>query len=367
MPTTAKRKSSIRSKRPVPNISDSAGIQVSDPTQNTSFFSSPTKVLSLAVFLVLCFFFYKQVIVPKGGAGQDNLKTKVIPDAVQKLVNNPSTKITVNNLKEMSGVYQFELQLDSGSGNPQKYTSYISKDGKILFQSGIELANLNKNTADASSQTEQKKLTCDDLKKSNQTKLTAYVVSQCPYGLQMQRVFNKAISEQPQLGNNLDIKYIGAVVDGKITSMHGDQEAQENLRQICIREEQKDKYWPYVACYMKEGKTDDCLKTANINSVQLSSCTADANKGLKYAQADFDLQNKMKVSGSPTLLLNGEQIVSEFDFGGRIPNAVKELVCCSSSTKPDYCGKELSKESAAVAFSVNDTTTNTNNAANCGN
>jgi hypothetical protein len=33
------------------------------------------------------------------------------------------------------------------------------------------------------------------------------------------------------------------VKNGKIASMHGDEEAKENLRQICIREEQKDKYW----------------------------------------------------------------------------------------------------------------------------
>jgi len=40
-------------------------------------------------------------------------------------------------------------------------------------------------------------------------------------------------------------------VNNTIKSMHGAAEAQENLRQICIREEQSGKYWDYVRCYIE--------------------------------------------------------------------------------------------------------------------
>ena len=54
--------------------------------------------------------------------------------------------------------------------------------------------------------------------------------------------------------------------------MHGDEEAQENLRQICIREEQSDKYWEYVSCFMKEGKSADCLNSSTVDEVEINAC-----------------------------------------------------------------------------------------------
>jgi hypothetical protein len=185
----------------------------------------------------------------------------------------------------------------------------------------------------------------------------------------MQRVFKKAIEEAPGLSSYLDVKYLGSVDNNKITSMHGDKEAQENLNQICIREEQKDKYWDYLSCYMQEGKGEDCLTTAGVNSFQLKSCIDDTNKGLKYAKADFDLASKFSVGGSPTLLLNDKQTISEFDFGGRVPNAIKEIVCCANKEKPAFCAKDISKEEVAASFSKTDAAAagSSNSAAGCGN
>lgn len=293
----------------------------------------------------------------------EEFKNKVIPEAVKKIVNNPSTKIEVANVRESSGVYEFDLKV-----NGQAYVSYITKDGKILFTSGIKLSDDGKQAAAASTEP-QKKLTCDDLQKADNAKLTAYVVSQCPFGLQMQRVFKNAINEDASLAEKLDIKYIGSIENGKITAMHGDAEAQENLKQICIREEQKELYWPYVSCYMQEGKTDQCLANVGVDQTMLNACTSDASRGNAYAQKDFDSANKHNVSGSPTLVLNDKQVVSEFDFGGRTPNAVKQLTCCGSTTKDGSCSTEISTKEMAVAFSTTDESTatggTTNSAAGC--
>jgi hypothetical protein len=76
-----------------------------------------------------------------------------------------------------------------------------------------------------------------------------------------------------------------------------------------------------------------------------------ASRGLAYAQSDFDLANKYGVQGSPTLILN-EQEVSEYDFGGRTSEAVKSLLCCGFSQKPDTCSTKLSETSAASSFSA---------------
>ena len=319
------------------------------------------------IYLLLLLIIIIAILVPKitSKSNLAKFKNETIPNAVKLAINNPDTKFTVGEVKEKSGVYEFKLTIGESSAG-QQYTSFITKDGKLLFTSGIDIGALAKPSVTPAP---AKKVTCNDLNKADKPNLTAFVVANCPFGLQMQRLFNKAIGEQPELATYLDVKYIGSIENGKITAMHGDEEAQENLRQICIREEQPALYWPYVACYMKaEGQSQSCLNSTGVDQTSLSGCTADAQRGLKYAQADFDMANKFNVTGSPTLILNNKDTVSEFDFGGRVADAVKQIACCGSKTQPAFCNKALSKDEVAASFSETGTASNNgSSAASCGN
>ena len=184
----------------------------------------------------------------------------------------------------------------------------------------------------------------------------------------MQRILAEVVSNAPSLADSIKVRYIGTIESGKITSMHGDAEAQENLRQICIREEQAAKYWAYVSCYIKaSGSTDSCLASAAVDTAKLNTCMTDATKGLVYAQADFDKAGTYGVSGSPTMIMNGKT-VSEFDFGGRTADAVKTLLCCGFTTKPSACSTALNTAQAATSFSATyaGSGASTGTAANCG-
>ncbi len=314
------------------------------------------------IYILIALIIVLAVLIPRisSSSNLNKLKDKTIPDAVKIAINNPETKFTIGEVKEKSGVYEFKLNIGEGE-QAQEYTSYISKDGKILFTSGIEVEQMA-----ASTTTTTKKVSCNDLTKADKPNLMAFVVAGCPFGIQMQRLYNKTITELPEIANNLSVKYIGSIEEGKITSMHGDEEAQENLKQICIREEQKDKFWPYVSCYMKaEGQSQNCLLSSGVDQTKLNACTTDKERGLKYAQADFDLANKFNVTGSPTLILNDKDTVSEFDFGGRVADAIKQLVCCGSKTKPAYCEKELSKDEIATSFSETETVLGESTSASC--
>ena len=77
----------------------------------------------------------------------------------------------------------------------------------------------------------------------------------------------------------------------------------------------------------------------------------DKNRGLAYAQKDFDLNTKYNIQGSPTLVLNN-QVASEFDFGGRTSEAVKTLICAGSKNEAKDCSKKLNTADAATSFSV---------------
>lgn len=241
---------------------------------------------------------------------------------------------------EESGVYKFKMET-GGS----EYDSYLTKDGKILFPDGIKILE-----EETTATTEAKKMTCDELKKTKTPVLEVFVVSQCPFGLQMQRVINEIVRNIPELDNYIEVKYMGEIKGGKITAMHGDEEAQENLRQICLREEQPNNFWAYIDCHIKEEKVDSCLVIAKVDVSGLTNCMADQNRGLAYAQKDFDAQNKYKVTGSPTLILNGEN-VREFDFGGRTAEAVKTVLCCGFQSQPNVCSQKLTEDSAETGFS----------------
>lgn len=199
---------------------------------------------------------------------------------------------------------------------------------------------------------------CANMTKSDLPLLQAFVVSKCPFGLQMQRIMADTIIESEKTEEYLKVMYIGSVDadNNTITAMHGNVEAQENLRQICIREEQPDRYWDYLRCYMREGKTADCLISASVDVDELDSCTNDSARGLVYAQEDFDMANKFRITGSPTMVMNDE-IVKEHNFAtdttnARSPQALKELLCCGFNEKPSFCSQELNKSRAATMFSV---------------
>lgn len=262
--------------------------------------------------------------------------------------------------KQESGLIKVTMKIAD-----KEYDSYITNDGKLFFPEALSLTD----TATAVSNNENTppaKATPATLAKTDKPLLEAYIVSRCPFGIQMQRVIDNAIANAPDLANYVKVRYMGSVVNGKITAMHGDQEAQENLRQICLREEQPAKYWPYVSCYIREGNATSCQETQNVDVAKMNACTSDPNRGLAYAQKDFDLNTKYSIQGSPTLIVNGQK-VSEFDFGGRASDAIKTIVCDSANSPFGFCSKKLNTEQAATAFSLTyaGEGSSANNSANC--
>ncbi|MFZ2025263.1 MAG: hypothetical protein WAV51_03205 [Microgenomates group bacterium] len=311
------------------------------------------KLFSFLVPLLIIALLVGVAVVKRGRDKMVELKTKTIPAVVAQLAGSGSTVNSINNLKSESGVYSFELDLTI-SGQAQKFTSYMTKDGKIFFAGGTVVSELVKTSTPATTET-QGAMSCSDVNKADAPKVTGFVVANCPFGLQMQRVMARAIAEQPALASVFDVKYIGSIENGKITSMHGDEEAQENLRQICIREEQKTLYWPYVSCYMKEaGQSAACLASSGVNISNVNACMTDAKRGNAYAQKDFDLADKFTVTSSPTLVVNESQVVSEFDFGGRTADALKQVSCCAGTKEAAYCGVSLSTDQIATSFSQTD-------------
>ncbi len=266
---------------------------------------------------------------------------------------------TLGDVSKENGLIKMGVKMGNNT-----YDMYITKDGKLLFPQAIAIDSeiteqtTNEDTAPAT------RKTADSLKKVDKPLLEAYVVSQCPFGLQAQRAMEDAVKNIPSLAQYFKVRFIGNIVNGKITAMHGEKEALENSKEMCIREEMPDKFWPYIACYIKAGDGNGCLSKVGIDQNKLNTCMTDSSKGLAYAKEDFDLTDKYGISGSPTFILNGEEI-SESDFGGRSSEGMKTMVCSSSSTQPGFCSTKLNTTPAATSFSPtyskNNTTSSTKN------
>ena len=289
---------------------------------------------------------------------------KIAQKAVDFINNNglASSTVTLEKVSRESGLIKIKIKLGTN-----EFDSYISKDGKFLFPNVIDISASDK-TAEANSEktATTSAASCDELTKTDNPMLEVYVVSQCPYGLQIQRAMAEAVANAPELANYIKVRYIGST-DGKtIESMHGEEEATENLRQICIREEQSAKYWEYTSCYMKAGDSASCLSSTGVDTGKVTACMSDTTRGVAYASEDFALADSNSVSGSPTLML-GNANVDESGFGGRSADAIKQIVCCASNSEAGFCSQTLNTAAAASSFSENYAGTGTtSSSADCG-
>lgn len=290
----------------------------------------------------------------KTGPGFSALKfwtsgDKKIAEKAIKYINDndlASSEASLISYSRESGLIKIKIKIGA-----TEFDSYLTMDGKYLFPQVIEMEKTETEDTEESTPTVSVE-SCEDMQKTDSPMLEAYVVSMCPYGLQIQRAMADAVSKVPELANYIKVRYIGSVSGNTITSMHGEDEATENFRQICIREEQPSKYWSYVSCQIKAGDSKGCETQTGIDSSKLSACLADSNRGVAYAKEDFDLNSKYSVTGSPTLMM-GDSRIYESSFGGRSSDAIKEIVCCASTTEPGFCSQTLNTSSAASSYSEN--------------
>ena len=287
--------------------------------------------------------------------------------AVDYINNNQlsSTPASLVKVSEADGLVKVTIKI--GTTN---FDSYATKDGKLLFPQGFDMSVVKAATASktAASSAQPSAQTLAQataaITKTANPMLEAFVVSSCPFGLQMQRAITDAVKNIPTLAQYIKVRYIGDVASsGKIIdSMHGPEEGAENLRQICIRDEQPAKYYSYISCYMQKttatatsgmplGDSTSCQASTGIDTAKLSACVKDPTRGLAYAQKDFDAGTKYNVSGSPTLILDGTQ-VDETPFGGRSSDGIKSVVCAAFKNQPSFCSQKLNTTQAAVSFSA---------------
>jgi hypothetical protein len=252
----------------------------------------------------------------------------------------------------VDGIYEVILSYDG-----EEIPFYVTKSGKII--GGNSLISI----------IPEKELSSEDsneIPKSNKPLVELFVMSYCPYGTQAEK------------GIIPTIKILGEKVDFRIRYvyylMHGEKEAEENLREYCIQEIAPEKYLNYMECflegngvetngYIMEGNdVDYCLTQAQIEKSELDKCIASADEEFSITEnlqdesswlsgyyplfdVDKELNELYKIGGSPTLVINGKVISSARDSASYL-----EFICEAFNDAPEECNTELSSLSPSPYF-----------------
>lgn len=192
------------------------------------------------------------------------------------------------------------------------------------------------------------------MEKSEKPDVDVFVMSHCPYGLQIEKgllpvwdLFGDKI--------NLNIRYVGY-------AMHGKKEVDEQLKQYCVNEQGKQKFRDYLGCFVKNGEEGEkCDRVAKIDSPALASCIkkSDGQFGVTKAfedktrwqgqfppfPIDDELAKKYNVSGSPTLVINGATAKTE-----RNPKALRDAICMAFIEKPKECDAQIDGTNPTPGF-----------------
>src|SRR5687767_6147793 len=139
--------------------------------------------------------------------------------------------------------------------------------------------------------------------------LEMYVMSQCPYGVQ---VLNAVAPVKEQLGNNLNLKigYIGSGSAGNFESLHGAPEVKGNIAQLCAAKLAPEKYMKLIVCQNKNMRAVDtnwkeCAGEAGIDATALETCI-NGDEGAQLLTAAFAEAQQKGAQGSPTMFINGQ-------------------------------------------------------------
>ncbi len=149
------------------------------------------------------------------------------------------------------------------------------------------------------------------LKKVDKPKAELFVMSHCPYWLQAQKWYLEVMEKLWNIAD-IEVKFVPYL-------MHWPSEWEENLVQHCIQKEQKEKYVPYLKCFLKEKwKEEECRKEVIINEIKLQACITSTKEKINYDKElaksyerfpkftiDNESAEKYWVQWSPSFVING--------------------------------------------------------------
>ncbi len=170
----------------------------------------------------------------------------------------------------------------------------------------------------------------------DQVKLDFYVMSQCPYGTQVEDAIAPVLK---QLGNAVDFNIDFIATDngnGKFDSLHGQPEVEGNLVQLCAIEYNPNKYMDMLVCMNENagaipGNWEKCAQDNGLDVENIKTCY-EGDEGKTLHSQSIKKANAVSASGSPTIYLN-----DVLYNGGRTEADFLRAICQEFDEAPEAC------------------------------
>jgi hypothetical protein len=175
--------------------------------------------------------------------------------------------------------------------------------------------------------------------------LTAFVMSQCPYGVQVLNAMEEVLKNFNRDRTKIDFRigFVGQVgPEGELTTMHGEGELAEDLREICAQQHYPQNYafMDYVLCRNKNIRATDWQEcVSGPMKVDVIQTCSEGDEGRNLLRASFEEAKALGFTGSPSWLLN-----NRYELNGRDPEGIKTEFCARNE-QPE-CANTLTKAKA---------------------
>jgi len=240
------------------------------------------------------------------------------------------------NLVENGGVGLVSVEEESGlykittSYLGREIPVYATKDGKFLITINgmIDMTEELPETPQTG-----------EIPKTDKPTVDLFVMSQCPFGVQAETNIKPVVE---LLGDKIDFNlyFIARKTGDGFSSLHGEEEVNEDLRQVCIMQYYPEKFWDYLECVDKDYRNigsvwENCAEDVGIDTDIIKTC-AEGDEGETLLSDNIAVGNSKGISASPTLLINGVMY-----SGSRTPEAFKSAICSAFTTEPEECSTVL--------------------------
>ncbi len=154
-------------------------------------------------------------------------------------------------------------------------------------------------------------------------KLDLYVMSMCPYGTQAEDSMEKVLDF---FGEKLDFNlYFIANPSGEgFSSLHGQPEVDEDMRQACAMKHYPENYFDFILCRNKNIGADwKSCATGGIDAAVITTCFEGA-EGKQLLADNIKKANELNIGSSPTIYINDQQYA-----GARDATSLMRAVCAT--------------------------------------
>jgi len=162
----------------------------------------------------------------------------------------------------------------------------------------------------------------DDVATTDSVKIDFYVMSQCPYGTQVEDGIYPVLQK---FGDSIDfnLDFIANEDDGEFGSLHGEPEVKGDIVQLCAAEHDE-KYMDMIICMNKDMRNipnnwEECAEGLNVEKIK--ECY-DGEEGKELLSASLKKAQEANARGSPTMYIN-----DELYNGGRDELSFTRAVC----------------------------------------